>query len=281
MKNSVLKFAMIATTALCGTTALTACSTYSMQDKAPMMKPDAQLTVSGEAYYRERIMLAPESIFLATITDNSYSLISESRRVLKRNEMPVSFSMSVPAVEIDPNETYNVRVQIMDEDGQLRWTAKDVYTLNPRALNQDLGQVLLIAAGNDTAASSGMGPYPDMMGSTVYSDADLQGRTFQIEDVSGTGIIDRSNLTVRFGMDGQVSGASGCNTYFASYMRDETKLSLSGIGSTFKACAPALMNQEQKFLQTLSDVNYIERDVQGALILKTSDGRMLRGFPKA
>lgn len=120
-----------------------------------------------------------------------------------------------------------------------------------------------------------------MMGSSVFTDTDLLDRTYQIEDVSNTGIIDRSNLTVRFGSDGQVSGSGGCNTYFASYTRKGTELSFGPIGATQRACAEALMNQEQKLFQTINDVTYIERDVQGAMILKTPDGRTLRGFAKS
>lgn len=111
-----------------------------------MTQPNAQVTVSGEAYYRERIMLAPGSILVASVTSKNYQSVTETRRELKRGEMPMSFSMSVSANQIYPNETYFVRVQIMDADGQLRWTAKDSYTLNSRALSQDLGQVLLAQA---------------------------------------------------------------------------------------------------------------------------------------
>lgn len=137
--------------------------------------------------------------------------------------------------------------------------------------------LLLVASTTALAACTGS-MTGGVSGASVFADADLLERTFQIEDVSGRGIVDRSNVTLRFGQDGQFSGNTGCNTVFGSYKRSGADLEFGALGSTRKMCAPALMEQEQNVLDILSSVTRIERDKEGALIVRTADGRSLRGF---
>ncbi len=132
------------------------------------------------------------------------------------------------------------------------------------------GTATLVACSNSTDSSAN--------GNSVFADADLLDRTFQIQDVSGRGVIDSSNITLFFGQDGQFSGSMGCNTVFGSYKRSATDLEFGALGATKKMCATALMNQEQAVLNVLSDVTRIEQDKEGALIVRTADGRSLRGF---
>lgn len=115
-------------------------------------------------------------------------------------------------------------------------------------------------------------------GNSLFADADLLDRTFQIEDVAGRGVIDRSNITLTFLQDGQFSASTGCNTVFGPYKRVGAELRFGALGATKKVCAPALMNQEQAVLDVLADVTRIEQDKEGALIVLTADGRSLRGF---
>lgn len=113
---------------------------------------------------------------------------------------------------------------------------------------------------------------------SIFSDAALLDRTFQIQDVAGKGVIDSSYITLRFGQGGQFSGSLGCNNVFGSYERVGAELKLGALGATRKLCAPALMNQEQAVLDILSNATGIEHDAQGALLVRTDDGRRLRGF---
>lgn len=136
---------------------------------------------------------------------------------------------------------------------------------------------IFIAATAALAACSSS-PNAGVAGHSVFTDADLLGRTFQIQDVAGRGVIDSSNITLTFGRDGQFSGSMGCNTAFGSYKREGADLEFGALGATKKMCAPALMNQEQAVLDILSDVTGIEQDDEGALIVRTADGRSLRGF---
>lgn len=101
---------------------------------------------------------------------------------------------------------------------------------------------------------------------------------WQIEDINGEGIIDNSHLTITFDDKGQVYGSATCNRYGSSYELTGEGLSFGHSLATKMACPEALMNQEQKFLETFNEINQFDINEQGALILKGHNGKTLRGY---
>ena len=81
----------------------------------------------------------------------------------------------------------------------------------------------------------------------------LGNAVWQIESIDGGGIIDSSMITMDLTEDGRIVGFTGCNRYFGDAAVSGDLLSLRGIGSTRRACAPALMNQEQRLLSALNE----------------------------
>ncbi|QJP96981.1 MULTISPECIES: META domain-containing protein [Pseudomonas] len=81
-----------------------------------------------------------------------------------------------------------------------------------------------------------------------------QDRSYILEWIGERPLMDYSHLTVTLGDDGRAYGNGGCNHWFAPYTLDGDKLSFGKIGKTRKLCAPALMEQEQRFLQALEKV---------------------------
>ena len=79
-------------------------------------------------------------------------------------------------------------------------------------------------------------------------------KTYQVEWIGERPLIDRSHLTLTLGEDGRAYGNAGCNHWFAPYTLEGHRLSFGKIGSTRKLCAPALMEQETRFLQALEKV---------------------------
>lgn len=104
----------------------------------------------------------------------------------------------------------------------------------------------------------------------------LAGPEWIIEDIDGAGIIDMSNATIEFGDGGQVSGRASCNRYTGRWSWDGERLTLTPLAVTRMACAPALMQQEQRVLEILQAVEGWSVDDTGALILHTRDGRTLK-----
>ena len=99
----------------------------------------------------------------------------------------------------------------------------------------------------------------------------LTGREWIVEDVDNKGVIDNTQMSLNFTNDGLLGGRAACNQYTTSY-----QISGEAIASTQMACPPALMNQDNQFLEVLGDVARFDIDDTGALLLITSDNRTIK-----
>jgi len=116
--------------------------------------------------------------------------------------------------------------------------------MNQNSLFGALGPALLIlmASGCDTREGGTTGP------------EGLSGTAWVAEDIQGRGVIDMLQSTLEFQEPGQVGGNAGCNRYFGSVSLHGNEVTFGQLGSTRKMCAPAIMDQEQKFLAALEAV---------------------------
>lgn len=79
----------------------------------------------------------------------------------------------------------------------------------------------------------------------------LVGGPWLAEDIQGRGVIDNAQSTITIEAGGAVSGSGGCNRIRGSVTIDGARLAFSPLATTRMMCAPALMDQEQKFLRVL------------------------------
>lgn len=106
------------------------------------------------------------------------------------------------------------------------------------------------------------------------------GPVWLAEDIGGGGIVDRSHLTLSLDDNGKASGSTWCNQYSGLYRLRGDGLTITQVASTERACASALMAQEQRFLAMLGRVSNWRIERTGALVLLTKDGASLRFFHK-
>lgn len=105
-------------------------------------------------------------------------------------------------------------------------------------------------------------------------------RTYQVEWIGERPLIDRSHLTLTLGADGRAYGNAGCNHWFAGYSLDGDRLSFGAAGSTRMMCAPALMEQEARFLDSLGKVQRWDVSPIDQLRLWPAEGKPLRLWPE-
>lgn len=105
-------------------------------------------------------------------------------------------------------------------------------------------------------------------------------RSYAVEWIGERPLIDNSHLTITLGDDGRAYGTAGCNHWFAAYQLEGDKLSFSAAGSTRKLCAPALMEQEARFLDSLSKVQRWDFSPIEQLRLWPAEGKPLRLWPE-
>lgn len=141
-------------------------------------------------------------------------------------------------------------------------------------------RALLILAGLALAACNPTDTARIMKGDPPPLGGSLEGGPWLVEDVNGGGVIDNARLDLTFdpGDAGtsRVAGRSGCNRFTGSWTQSGATIKLGPLAGTRMACAPALMDLEQKFLSTLEAVTTVSFDATGAALLKATDGRVVK-----
>lgn len=107
-----------------------------------------------------------------------------------------------------------------------------------------------------------------------------QERNYVLEWIGERPLIDYSHLTLTLAEDGRAYGNAGCNHWFASYTLDGDQLSFGKVGKTRKLCAPALMEQEQRFLQALETVQRWDVSAIEQIRFWPAVGKPLRFWPE-
>lgn len=102
----------------------------------------------------------------------------------------------------------------------------------------------------------------------------LAGSEWRPVEIAGKPVDANGMAFVRFAADGKVTGSSGCNRFFGDHKIEGSRLTLSPLGSTRKACPEPLMGLENRFLGTLRETAGFER--RGAkLELRDDKGRTI------
>lgn len=144
----------------------------------------------------------------------------------------------------------------------------------------------LAILGGAAEVTSGAGPSLTVLGANGVSftalpsvpapvagdPAQLQGEVWIVEDINRGGVIDNSRLTLAFGADGKVSGSDNCNRFTGTYTADGSKLTLSPLTSTRRACiGEALADQARKYMDALGGELAWSFNSDGALLLTGAD----------
>jgi len=80
------------------------------------------------------------------------------------------------------------------------------------------------------------------------------GGAWLAEDIGGNGVIDDLQTTLEIKPDGSYGGNGGCNTYRGKLKVQNGTIAFAPAAATRKMCAPAIMDQEQKFFDSLGTV---------------------------
>lgn len=133
-------------------------------------------------------------------------------------------------------------------------------------------------------------PYPDHVAVTIDGReltgcggdpaALLQGRPWTVQEVAGSAIPGSSDAdgpppALVFGLDGRLSGTTGCNAYHAAYAVTGEGLSIGPVAATRRACPPGLLERESAFLRILETAARHEMPDDGTLVVHDADGRTI------
>lgn len=114
---------------------------------------------------------------------------------------------------------------------------------------------------------------------TVHNTQLKSSQSYQVEWIGERPLIDSSMLTLTLVDDQHAAGLAGCNHWSANYQLNGGTLSLSDIATTRKLCAPALMEQEQRFLAHLARTQRWEFAEHQQLLLWPEQGEPIKLWP--
>ena len=124
--------------------------------------------------------------------------------------------------------------------------------------------VALIIAACSTADKEARAPSPS------HAPAELLEGTRLVKEIGGEPIAGTGQPTLRFTSDGHAGGSGGCNTYSAPVNIDGDAMAFGRLASTRMACAPPLLDQEQKFFIALAGVRSFNLKGQQLTLLGTA-----------
>lgn len=220
-------------------------------------KHSDKAVIKGELTYRERIAVPQDSILVVSVRKaekgaQSSPVLAEMTMSVGNRQVPIPFEIPVNADLLENGATLGVTGRIRSQDGATLWSTRVTKELFPGQPEVDLGRM--------------------MMKRELTLKDQLADREWVVEDLNGAGIIDASRMTMAFLGDGRVAGSSSCNRYMGQYQLRGNRIEFGHTASTRMACAEALMQQEERFLQLLEDLETVEIDSTGALILRAPDG---------
>ena len=105
----------------------------------------------------------------------------------------------------------------------------------------------------------------------------LAGTTWVAEDIDQQGVIDNLQSRLQIVSTAEVAGHGGCNSYHGpAELASATSLRFGLFATTRMMCAPAVMDQERKFLDALSRAHSARTENELLFLLDESGVAILR-----
>jgi len=200
-------------------------------------------SISGEVWYRERMMLPPGAEITVALQDVSRAdapaVDIGSTRLTAASGPPFPFTIDYDPMRIVPQGRYVLRARI-ESGGQLLFTNTESIPAFDRSGDAPI-RVLVSRVARGTPAP------PDAavrLLDTEWQLAEIRGHP------AGTGA-GQKPVTLTLTRDGlRAAGFSGCNRYSGSYQLKGDQLHFSQMAGTRMACLEG-MELEQKYLEAL------------------------------
>jgi heat shock protein HslJ len=104
----------------------------------------------------------------------------------------------------------------------------------------------------------------------------LIGSEWRAEEIAGSGVADQSHSTLRFAAAGLIDGLTGCNRFMGPVTIDGQAIHIGPLGSTRRACAAPLMDQERRYLVALASAAGFRLDGSQLLLLDANQQTLVR-----
>lgn len=243
---------------------------------APAFSASDKITIKGSVNYLQRMALPPHAYLVVqlvdvTKVDGPFPVVAEMSAEAS-GAVPINFDLPVRNNTLKKNHKYALQARI--SVGDVLWFVSDKRTPINVAHKNTRYEIILGAVSQSAA--------------TKEVPAVVIGKEWHVEDIFNKGVIDNSRMTITIEANNdkkeptslpklRVTGSGGCNRYSTSVVIDEQQktIDFAPPAMTFMACAEALSQQENRFIEMLEKTKSYNFDDVGRLILKDGDGNYI------
>ncbi len=230
----------------------------------------AQLTLSGDVTYRERIALPPGatlSVGLVDLASPDEPRVAAEAAIATPGQVPLTFSLNFDEEVLVEGHDYALVARITGEDGALWFTNTEPYLIDPRAPVTPILIVVNFAGRLEPPALPAATPILDI--------------TWRADSIGGQPVASGVNSTLSISGDMRAGGRGGCNSWFAQAEINGEVLAFSAVAATRMACAEDAANaQETSFFAALGATRFW-RLLDEKLLLVDATGLTLAEFSRS
>lgn len=229
----------------------------------------AQVTLTGEVTYRERIALPDGAMLRVRLIDTtatgSPTRVEARAAISLPGQVPLSFTLNFDDRVVDPAHGHALIAEI--SSGLDLWFRNSTpYPVAPLA---PAGDISVVVNFTGRVAETNTGVAED-----VVPIIDLNWRALAI---NGRAVDPQVDSTLSISSDMRAGGKGGCNNYFAQVSLDGGKITFSAIASTKMAClSDAMTQQEVSFFEALAAARLWRMDGTDLLMLSADNREVLR-----
>lgn len=240
---------------------------------SPMSERQASVyhLISGEALYRERMLLPPGSRLEITVQDVSRAdapAVVLERQVIEAVSAPAwPFQFRIPSDKTRPWHRYSVSARITHE-GRLMFITDLHYPVLAGEQDQELQLVMkrVSRSGNASVVSEKDQPLADLK-NTYWKLVSLNGQSIKMDQ-------ERREPHMMLREDQRLQGFSGCNPFMGRFSQEGNLVTFGPVASTLMACVPDL-SYDRTFMQLLQ--GQAEYQIEGEVLTLTNKGQNLQG----
>lgn len=213
-------------------------------------------TISGEVWYRERMVLPPGSELLIRLEDVAKmdvaaEMVAELRQPLEGGP-PYAFELEFDPARLNDRGRYAIRARI-ENGGQLLFINTQQIPAFGGREGEPLRVMVSRVGGNKAQRSAPPAPPDAELKNTYWKLITLDGQKVGL----GAG---KREVQMVLTIEDRARGFSGCNKFSGGFTTESDQLHFEPLMSTRRACIEG-MELETAFLSTLHKVSYF--DIEG------------------
>lgn len=217
----------------------------------------ADVTLSGSAFYRERIALPQDAVLQVELIDPAKpEAVLGIATVAPSGQVPIAFGLVVDSGNISTGQAYAMRARI-EVGGSTWFSSPEPMPIDPAKTGEPVSLLLVQTADKGAGGTS---------------DVSLTGTQWRVLELNGKSADPNVTSTLIFDPDRAVSGNGGCNTFRGDVEIEGATMKFGQLASTMMACEGAKSGQEALYHAALSQTaSYSVQD--GVLTLVDAAGK--------